>query len=37
MSAPSGSKSWLDQWWPLLVILYGVMFVLILANWQPTT
>jgi len=28
-------ESWLDRWWPLLVILYGVLFVTILDNFAP--
>jgi hypothetical protein len=37
MSASSHSESWLDRWWPLLVILYGVLFVSILVSFKPTT
>jgi len=36
MSSSSGSVSWLDSWWPLLVILYGVIFVSILVTFSPT-
>ena len=32
----SSIESWLDRWWPLLVILYGVLFVTILDNFSPT-
>ena len=27
---------WLDRWWPLLVILFGVLFVSILVSFHPT-
>jgi hypothetical protein len=37
MSSSSESISWLDQWWPLLVILYGVIFVLVLVTFSPTS
>jgi hypothetical protein len=36
MSSSSESVSWLDRWWPLLVILYGVIFVAVLASFSPT-
>jgi hypothetical protein len=36
MSSSSASH-WLDRWWPLLVILYGVLFVSILVSFHPTT
>jgi hypothetical protein len=29
--------SWLDRWWPLLVILYGVFFVSLIVSFSPTT
>ena len=35
MSA-SNEDSWLDRWWPLLVILYGVLFVTVLVSFSPT-
>jgi hypothetical protein len=31
----SNKASWLDRWWPLLVILYGMLFVTILDNFSP--
>lgn len=37
MSSSSESVFWLDRWWPLLVILYGVIFVSILVTFSPTT
>jgi hypothetical protein len=36
MSSSSASH-WLDRWWPLLVILYGILFVSILVSFHPTT
>jgi steroid 5-alpha reductase family enzyme len=36
MSSSSESVSWVDRWWPLLVILYGVLFVSILVTFSPT-
>jgi hypothetical protein len=33
----SSSEVWLDRWWPLLVILFGVIFVSILVSFHPTT
>jgi hypothetical protein len=29
------SERWLDRWWPLLVILYGVMFITLLVTFSP--
>jgi steroid 5-alpha reductase family enzyme len=37
MSSSSESQSWVDTWWPLLVILYGVLFVTVLVTFSPTT
>jgi hypothetical protein len=37
MSSSNGSGSWLDNWWPLLVILYGVLFVSVLNCFHPMT
>jgi hypothetical protein len=36
MSSSNESARWLDRWWPLLVILYGVLFISILVSFQPT-
>ena len=36
MSSSSESQSWLDRWWPLLVILYGVIFVSVLVTFSPS-
>jgi len=31
------SHSLLDHWWPLLVILFGLLFVTLLVSFHPTT
>jgi hypothetical protein len=36
MSSSSESVHWLDRWWGLFVILYGVLFVSILVSFSPT-
>jgi hypothetical protein len=36
MSSSTKTEFWLDRWWPLLVILYGVLFVSILVSFHPT-
>jgi hypothetical protein len=36
MSASSETVHWLDRWWPLLVILYGVFFISVLVSFSPT-
>ena len=35
MSASSEREFWLDRWWPLLVILFGVLFVSVLVSFHP--
>ena len=35
MSAAGESGSWLDRWWGLLLILFGVIFVSILLTFHP--
>jgi hypothetical protein len=35
MSSSSGSESWLDRWWPLLLILFGLTFVSLLVSFFP--
>jgi steroid 5-alpha reductase family enzyme len=37
MSSSVESISWVDRWWPLLVILFGVIFVTVLVTFNPTT
>ncbi len=34
MSAPH-KKFWLDTWFPLLVILFGLTFVTVLVSFHP--
>lgn len=29
------TERWLDRWWPLLVILFGVMFITVLVTFSP--
>jgi hypothetical protein len=36
MSASNESVPWIDRWWPLLVILFGVVFVSVLVSFYPT-
>jgi len=35
MSLASERESWVDRWWPLLLILFGVLFVSILVTFKP--
>jgi len=35
MSSPNHTP-WIDRWWPLLVIAYGVLFVSLLVCFKPT-
>ena len=37
MSGSNGSESWLDRWWPLLLITFGLIFVSVLVSFHPTT
>jgi steroid 5-alpha reductase family enzyme len=36
MSLASERESWVDRWWPLLLILFGVFFVACLVSFKPT-
>lgn len=36
MSLASERESWVDRWWPLLLILFGVIFVTCLVSFNPT-
>jgi hypothetical protein len=36
MNSSSEKVSWLDQWWPLLLILFGLAFVWMLVGFSPT-
>jgi hypothetical protein len=31
----SSRESVLDRWWPLLVILFGLIFVFVLVSFKP--
>jgi hypothetical protein len=33
----SSRESVLDRWWPLLVILFGLIFVSVLVSFKPVT
>jgi len=35
MSSSHKSGSWLDRWWPLLLILFGTTFIATLALFSP--
>jgi steroid 5-alpha reductase family enzyme len=35
MSLASERESWVDRWWPLLLILFGVIFVACLVSFNP--
>jgi hypothetical protein len=35
MSLASERESWMDRWWPLLLILFGVLFVTFLVSFKP--
>ncbi len=37
MSSPNNPNRWWETWWPLFVIIYGITFAMIVANWKPTT
>jgi steroid 5-alpha reductase family enzyme len=37
MSSSSEVVSWVDNWWPLLVILFGLLFLIMLVTFSPTT
>jgi len=35
MSLATERESWVDRWWPLLLILFGVVFVSVLVSFHP--
>jgi steroid 5-alpha reductase family enzyme len=37
MSSSHKSEPWIDRWWPLLVIVFGLLFVTLLTQFHPTT
>jgi len=34
-SSHETETAWLDRWWPLLVITYGVIFLSVLVSFAP--
>jgi len=36
MSASHNSEPWIDTWWPLLLILFGIAFVTFLVSFHPS-
>ena len=36
MSSSHESEPWINRWWPLGVILYGIAFVTLLVSFSPT-
>jgi hypothetical protein len=36
MSSANESASWIDRWWPVFVIGYGLLFVTFLVSFAPT-
>ena len=36
MSSSHHSEPWIDRWWPLLVITFGLIFVTFLISFKPT-
>lgn len=35
MSSSSKSEPWFDRWFPLLVILFGLLFLAFLVTFKP--
>jgi steroid 5-alpha reductase family enzyme len=35
MSLATERESWVDRWWPLLVIGFGLVFVSVLVSFKP--
>jgi len=35
MSSSNETLSWMDRWWPLLVILFGLIFLTFLVTFSP--
>jgi hypothetical protein len=36
MSLASHREPWVDRWWPVLVIGFGLLFVTVLVTFHPT-
>lgn len=37
MSSHHETEPWIDRWFPLLVIIFGLIFVSCLTQFNPTT
>lgn len=35
MSVSHESESWVDRWFPLLVIVFGLLFLTLLVSFKP--
>lgn len=35
MSSSHKTESWLDRWFPLLVIAFGLLFLTLLVSFKP--
>ena len=35
MAGSHNTTHWLDHWWPLLLILFGIVFVSCLVTFHP--
>jgi len=35
MSSSGSSESWVDRWFPLLVIVFGLLFLTLLVSFKP--
>jgi hypothetical protein len=37
MSSSNASEPWLERWWPLFLIAFGLLFVTFLTMFSPVT
>ena len=37
MSTSEKQQNWLDEWWPVVVIVFGIIFVSVLVTFHPVT
>ena len=35
-AAPHAPNAWIDIWWPVFVIGFGIFFVSTICSWNPT-
>jgi hypothetical protein len=35
MNVPHEQEPWVDRWFPLLVILFGLIFISVLVSFKP--